>query len=72
MQLDLALHHRLVSIDLDDLRRTPNVVAVASGADKAEAVSSAIRGGLVHTLVADAALSTALLAVLTPAGGRPD
>ncbi len=61
-QLDLALHHRLVSIDLDDLRQTPNVVAVTSGAEKAEAVSSAILGGLVHTLVADAALSTAMLA----------
>lgn len=61
-QLDLALHRRLVSIDLDDLRHTRHVVAIASGGEKAEAVSSAILGGLVHTLVADAALATAMLA----------
>lgn len=61
-QLNLALHRRLVSIDLDELRHTRNVVAIASGAEKAEAVSSAILGGLVHTLVADAVLATTMLA----------
>jgi deoxyribonucleoside regulator len=59
-QLDLAINRRIISLDLEDLRDIDTVVAVASGPFKAEAVSAAIRGGLVNVLIVDSALGQAL------------
>lgn len=59
-QLDLAINRRIISLDLEDLRDIDTVVAVASGPFKAEAVSAAIRGGLVNVLIIDSALGQAL------------
>ncbi len=62
-QLDLSINRRIISLDLDDLKGINTVVAVASGSTKAEAVSAAIRGGLVDVLIVDSALGSALEAV---------
>lgn len=59
-QLDLSINRRIISLDLDDLRDIETVVAVASGDSKAEAVSAAVRGGLVNVLIVDSALGNAL------------
>ena len=61
-QLDLELHHRVLSVDLEDLQIIPTVVAAASGADKADAVAAALRGGFVNVLVLDRALARAISA----------
>jgi deoxyribonucleoside regulator len=52
---------RVVSIELDVLRRCPEVVAVTNGARRAEAVRAALRGELVRSLVIDDAGARALL-----------
>lgn len=60
-QVALALHHRLVSLDLDDVRQVKTIVVIASGQGKQAAVRGALRGGLVDVLIVDAPLATALL-----------
>lgn len=59
-QLDLSINRRIISLDLDDLRDIPTVVTVASGDHKTEAVSAAIKGGLVNVLIVDSSLGQAL------------
>ena len=55
------VHDRVLGVDLDDLRRIPTVIGVATGADKAAAVQAALRGGLVDGLIADACLAHSIL-----------
>ncbi|APU16598.1 MULTISPECIES: sugar-binding transcriptional regulator [Actinoalloteichus] len=57
-----GLQSRAVGVTFEQLHRTPDVVALAYGAGKAAAVRSALRGGLITTLVTDAALARDLLA----------
>lgn len=53
---------RTISIELDYLRKIPQVIGVAAGADRAPAVHAAMRGGLLKSLLADEPLAHALLA----------
>jgi DNA-binding transcriptional regulator LsrR (DeoR family) len=53
---------RTISIELDYLRKIPQVIGVAAGADRAPAVTAAMRGGLLKSLLTDEALALALLA----------
>lgn len=57
---DLA--DRAIAISIDQLRTTPTVVAVASGAAKIEAIRGALTTGVVGALVTDAATAAGLLA----------
>ena len=57
--LDLA--ERAIAISIDDLRRVPSVVAVASGPAKVAAIRGALRTGAIGVLVTDAATATGLL-----------
>lgn len=52
---------RALGISLEQLRRVPTVIAVASGPDKVRAIASALRSGIVSTLVTDGATAEALL-----------
>jgi DNA-binding transcriptional regulator LsrR (DeoR family) len=52
----------VIGIALEQLRRVPQVIAVAGGADKAEAILGAARGGFVDTLITDEAAARAILA----------
>ena len=54
---------RVIGLTLDRLREVPKVVGLATGAEKAEAVAAAIRGGYVSTLVCDRELAEALLEI---------
>jgi len=56
------LSERTIGIGEAELRRIPNVVAVAYGADKVAAIRAALRSGLIETLVTDAATARALVA----------
>lgn len=57
-----AVADRSVAITTEQLRRIPEVIAVAGGPYKTDAVLAAIRSGIVHSLVTDAALAERLLA----------
>ncbi|WP_186816558.1 sugar-binding transcriptional regulator [Cellulomonas aerilata] len=54
---------RCISIGVDQLRRTPRIVAAAAGADKARAVTAIARAGLCTELVTDRALAEAVLSL---------
>lgn len=56
-----TLDERVIGIEADELRAVPTVLASSSGAFRAEATLAAIRAGLVHTLVCDTDLASALL-----------
>lgn len=58
--LSSGLEDRTISIGLDDLRRTPRRIGVASGWRKSRAVRAAIASGLVNILVTDSQIGFAL------------
>lgn len=62
-----GLRRRAVAITADQLRRVPDVVAVARGVERVDAIAAALRSGLVHRLVTDEV--TALGLAGRPAGG---
>ncbi len=62
-QPNLTIHRRLISIDIDDLKKIPTNMMVAAGAEKAPALEAAIKGGLAHVLIADKTLAQQLLAL---------
>ncbi|MFX1820879.1 sugar-binding transcriptional regulator [Pseudarthrobacter sp. CC4] len=59
--VDSPADGRVVSIDLDALRKIKKVVGVATGANKAKGVRGALLGGYIDVLITDTALATALL-----------
>ena len=56
-----GLEDRTISIDLDDLRRTPCRIGIASGWRKSRAVRAAIASGLVNILITDSQIARAML-----------
>ena len=54
---------RAISIELDLLRKIPQVIGVAAGADRAGPVAAAMRGGLLKSILIDEAGAQALLAM---------
>ncbi len=52
---------KVVGITPEQLKAIPETVGVATGAEKAEGVAAALRGGYLNTLVCDRALAEALL-----------
>lgn len=60
-ECDTSLRDRTISIDFDVFRRIRNKITLASGSHKAYAVYSAVKGGLVDTLIIDSNLGAALL-----------
>lgn len=61
-ELASAALGRTVGIAADELRRVPEVVAVAGGDEKIAAIGAALRSGLVRTLVTDSHTARALIA----------
>lgn len=59
--VDLPIHRRRIGIDLDDLRKIPNVVGVAGGIAKVDAILGALRGGYLDVLVTTEEVGRALL-----------
>jgi DNA-binding transcriptional regulator LsrR (DeoR family) len=56
-----ALTERLISIDAERLRAVDDVIGLVYGAEKADAVLAALRGGFVTSLVTHGAMARALL-----------
>ncbi len=61
---------RVVGVTAEQLRRTPEVIALAYGDSKADAVQAVLRSGIVTSLVTHASLARAVLAA-APAGDGP-
>jgi DNA-binding transcriptional regulator LsrR (DeoR family) len=55
------LRDRVMSLSLEELRKVPQVVAVVSGSDRGAALTAAIRGGLVKSVVIDERGAASLL-----------
>lgn len=61
------LDARIISVTVQQLQRTPKVIAVAQGEARAGAVRACLAAGIVHTLVVDESLA---LALQESAGGQ--
>ena len=55
------LSERMITISYEHLHAVPHVIALTAGRPRAAAVAAAARGGLITSLVTDAALARALL-----------
>lgn len=55
VQLDTPLRHRVLALELDELREIPTIVGIASGEDKGRGIWGALRAGLVDVLITDQA-----------------
>lgn len=64
------LGERCITVEAERLRRVPEVVAIAGGQRKAEAIGAVLRSGLVTSLVTDTAAADSLLTEFEP-GPRP-
>lgn len=56
-----ALDKRTIGVSVEQLVRTPEVIAVARGESRADAVLAAVRSGIVTSLVIDSELAEAIL-----------
>ncbi|OGN86034.1 MAG: hypothetical protein A2X27_00375 [Chloroflexi bacterium GWD2_49_16] len=54
----------VIGISLEQLRRVPNVIAIASGSSKAQAILSAIKGKYIQTLITDDLTARTILSIL--------
>lgn len=59
--LDIELNRRVISIGLEALREVETVIAIAGSAEKATAISGALRGGYLDVLVTDDYAARAVL-----------
>lgn len=60
--LDVSLHRRRIGIDVDELRGIPNVIGIAGGMTKVDAILGALRGRYLDVLVTTEDVARALLA----------
>lgn len=58
---DSTLDHRSLAITADELKRIPEVIGVAGGATKVEAIRAALLGGFITSLITDAETALALI-----------
>lgn len=65
-----AWRDRVISVQIDQLRKIPQVIGVVSGNDRSAAILAAIAGGIVKSLVIDEVGATALLGA-PPAPASP-
>jgi len=56
-----AANDRILGIDLEELRRIPTVIGVATGREKAPGLAGALNGGLLDVLCCDVAAARAVL-----------
>ncbi len=66
-------HDRVISIELDRLRKVPEVIGVVAGGARSEAIAAAVRGRIVKSLLIDDAGAETLLESLekkAPASAR--
>ena len=64
--ISISLEDRLMSTPLEELRKLDNVIGVAGGARKAEAILAALRGGYLDVLITDEDTAKLLLEAPEP------
>jgi DNA-binding transcriptional regulator LsrR (DeoR family) len=57
----------VIGIPLEQLHKVPNVIAISSGVNKAQAILSAIKGKIIKTLITDDLTAQAILTILKEA-----
>ena len=62
--LEMEHHQRLITIRIETLRKMKHVVGVAGGKEKIDAITAAIRGGIIHSLITDEITAGILLNVV--------
>ena len=62
---------RVIGVEIEQLRKIPNVVGVVSGSDRSAAILAAIAGGIIKSLVIDEVGAAALLAAAPAARPKP-
>ena len=61
-----AWRDRVISVQVDQLRKIPQVIGVVSGSDRSAAILAAIQGNIIKSLVIDEVGASALLAAPRP------
>lgn len=59
--VDCGWNDRVIAMNLDDIEMIENVVCVASGSNKVPSIMSAIKGGLIDTLIIDEVTANSLV-----------
>jgi DNA-binding transcriptional regulator LsrR (DeoR family) len=59
--LNLPHHSRLIGTELSSLKEMNNVIAVAGGHKKIEAIYGALKGKYIHTMVTDESTAASLI-----------
>ena len=59
--LELPVNHRIIGIEFENLKKIPERVGIACGAEKADAIKAALTGGLITTLITDEAAALRIL-----------
>lgn len=60
-EVDCSWNHRCISISFDHIKGVPDVVVIASGRQKATAISYALKASLINTLITDGTTASAIL-----------
>jgi DNA-binding transcriptional regulator LsrR (DeoR family) len=60
-QLDTPLRHRVLALELEELREIPMIVGIAAGVQKGAGISGALRGGHIDVLIIDQAAAASAL-----------
>ena len=60
----MPVHEELISVTLDNLKKIPNVIGIAGGEDKVEAILSALYGKHINSLVTEEKTARMMLAQL--------
>jgi DNA-binding transcriptional regulator LsrR (DeoR family) len=63
-EVDAPWDNRRISVDLKQIQKIDNLVAVAAGTEKAQAVKGALKGGYINTLITNMKLAEALLEIM--------
>jgi DNA-binding transcriptional regulator LsrR (DeoR family) len=66
------IEDRIIGLSWDDLAKLNNVVAIACGTEKTEAIVGALRTGLVHVLITDDQTAKAVLAYVSATRSESD
>lgn len=59
-----GIRRRIISANAETLKKIPNVVAIAGGEDKAEAIMGALSSGIVNTLIIDSVAAEKIVKTL--------
>lgn len=62
IECDTVYRERVIAVELDTLRQIPDVIGVANGTDRAEAIYTALKHKLLKSLIIDEAGALALVA----------